>query len=454
MHQQPHRYPKPELLAPAGSYEKMLTAFRYGADAVYLAGQNFGLRASAANFSSDEMRAAIRYAHTHGKKVYVTVNIYAHQEDLEGLKTYLASLEELGPDGLLISDPGVFALARDYAPSLPRQISTQASVTNAAACQFWYDLGVRRIVLARELTLDEIRDLRQHLPRDLELECFVHGAMCMSYSGRCLLSNYLTARDANRGRCSQPCRWRYSLVPHGHEDQPLDIEEDPRGSYLMSSRDLCLLPRLPDLVDAGISSLKIEGRMKGAYYVAVVVKAYREALDAYWSSPENYRMNPEALQELSAMVHRPFSTGFYFNKPAEEAQIFAEATYMKEAVVLGIVQENSYTGAPVNEDDKLSDTASELAHLGPNATLCEQRNKLLLGDDVQVVSPHGPTRHFRVERITDLAGQALESTPHPTMTYVLYPPFPLEAHSFLRRMGDKDRDPDAQTREEGAPARA
>lgn len=410
---------KPEILAPAGSPEKLETALLFGADAVYLAGRQFGLRAFAANFSQDELLEAVKMAHARGKKVYVTVNIYAHQEDLSGLTEYFAFLNQSGADGILISDPGVFALACRYAPLVPKQISTQASVTNAAACRFWYDLGVRRVVLARELTLNEIKSIRENVPADLELEAFVHGAMCMSYSGRCLLSNYLTERDGNRGRCAQPCRWKYRISDINHPGQALDLEEDERGTYMLSSNDLCMIEYIPQLVQAGINSFKIEGRMKGAYYAAVVTKAYREALDRYYEDPENYTVDPQAFVELCSMVHRTYATGFYFSKPQKDAQIFSQATYVKEAVVLAVVKET----------------------LGDGRVLCEQRNKMSVGDHIQVVAPKGPTVALTVNQLTDLEGGELTATPHPQMEFYLHTTLNLSPGSFLRRLGDKDNDP-------------
>lgn len=413
--------PKPEILAPAGNFEKMQAAFRYGADAVYMAGQNFGLRAFAANFSRNEMSLAVRQARDLGRKVYVTTNIYAHQEDLHELPDYYAFLDDLRVDGVLISDPGLFRLAQKYAPHIPKQISTQASITNAEACKFWYDLGVRRVVLAREVTLAEIYSIREQIPVDLELEAFVHGAMCVSYSGRCLMSNYLAERDGNRGKCAQPCRWRYRVSDINHPEQSMEVEEDGRGTYLFSSNDLCLIEHIPELVDAGIDSFKIEGRMKGAYYAAIVTKTYREALDAYWQDPQHYQTAPEAMKELCSMVHRTYSTGFYFDKPKDHAQIFSEATYMKEAVVLAVVLEMRQDGS----------------------ALCEQRNKMFAGETVQVIRPVGPTLDFNVDKIQTPEGEILESTPHPMMQFVIYPPEPLAVGSFIRRLGDKDRDPDA-----------
>lgn len=407
------RQPKPEILAPAGSPEKLRAAFLYGADAVYLAGSQFGLRASATNFTQDEMAEAVVYAHERGKRVYVTANIYAHQEDLVALPAYLAFLDEIRVDGLLISDPGIFALAQRYAPHVPRQISTQASLTNAAACRFWYDLGVRRVVLARELTLAEIAAIRQEIPADLELEAFVHGAMCMAYSGRCLLSQHFVQRDGNRGRCAQPCRWQYELHEVGHPERRLALESDAHGSYLLSSKDLCLIEHLPELVAAGINSFKIEGRMKGAYYAALVTKTYREALDRYWADPANYQVDPRWLQELSSMVHRPFSTGFYFDKPRDDAQIHTGATSVSEAVVVAYV-----TASP--KDGWLA---------------CEQRNKLTVGEAFEIIRPIGQTLVGQVSALKSIEGEPLEATPHAQMPYLLKVPeeWTIPEGSYIRK---------------------
>lgn len=403
----------------------MRAAFLYGADAVYMAGAQFGLRASATNFTRPEMAEAVKEAHEQNKKVYITANIYAHQEDLKGFPDYLEFLDSIRVDGILISDPGLFALAERYAPHVPRQISTQASLTNAEACKFWYARGVRRVVLARELTLDEIRSIREAVPDDLEIEAFVHGAMCMAYSGRCMLSNHFLNRDGNRGRCAQPCRWQYQIHETGHPERDLILEEDERGSYLLSSRDLCLIDHIPELVAAGINSFKIEGRMKSAYYAAVVTKTYREALDRYWADPAHYIVSPQARIELQAMVHRPYATGFYFDRPQENAQIYAEATYLKEAVVLGVTTEAASEGW----------------------VLCAQRNKMVRGESIDIVRPQGEPLSLIVEELLDAERQPIESTPHAKMSFWLRVPATekIPAGSYLRRYGDKDRDPNSKT---------
>lgn len=414
---------KPELLAPAGSPEKLRAALLYGADAVYLAGEQFGLRAFAANFTREELAEAVTYTHGLGRKLYVTANIYAHQEDLADLPEYLRFLDSLRVDGILISDPGIFALAEEYAPNIPRQISTQASLTNASACRFWYDRGVRRVVLARELTLQEIRSIRDEVPEDLEIEAFVHGAMCMAYSGRCMLSQHFVQRDGNRGRCAQPCRWKYEIHEVGHPERSLELEEDSRGSYLLSSRDLCLIEHIPELVEAGINSFKIEGRIKGAYYAAAVTRVYRQALDAYFADPEAFCVQPEWMEELCAMVHRPFGTGFYFDRPQDNAQIASEATYVKEAVVLART-----TG--LQEKGWLP---------------CSQRNKFRVGEQVEILPPKGEILRLQVSALRTDAGEPIPSVPHAQMAFQLQVPaeWEIPVGSFIRKWGDKDQDPES-----------
>jgi putative protease len=413
---------KPELLLPAGDMEKLKAAFTFGADAVYLAGEYFGLRAEQTSFSKEEMKEAMAYAHSLGKKAYVTVNSLAHEDDLKGLDAYIAFLESIAVDAVIVSDPGILSRFRTLAPEIEIHISTQASTCNSASCKFWYDQGVKRIVLARELSLSEIRQIRANIPPDMELECFVHGAMCMAYSGRCLLSNVLTGRDANRGRCAQPCRWEWTLQTRGERDE-IHVEEDSEGAYFFNSRDLCLIDHIPELLDAGINSLKVEGRMKGAFYVATVAKNYRAALDSYLEDPEAYQMNPLWREELDQMVHRTYDTGFYFDKPQEDPKVDLERSYHKEATVCGRVLED-----------------------GPERIYCSQRNKLYVGDEVEIIRPQGPNLKLRISRLQDEEGEAIETTPHPKMGFFLFRgdlspddrSEPIPAGSFIRREGDKD----------------
>ena len=407
-----------ELLAPAGNPEKLRLAIQYGADAVYLAGLDFGLRAYGGNFTPDELAAAIIYAREHQVKTYLALNILAHPGDLAGLRQFVRDLPDPGPDAAIVSDPGVFAILREERPEIRLHISTQASVTNDRTCCFWHDQGASRIVLARELTLAEIRRIRENIPPELELEGFVHGAMCMAYSGRCLLANFLSGRDSNRGQCSQPCRWRYHLVDENQPDRPLTVTADDRGSYFFSSRDLCLIEHIPELIAAGLNSLKIEGRGKSAFYAATTVKAYREALDRYAADPAGYAADPVWLDDLRKTVHREFDTGFYFTEPQRDPKIFLSDTSQREAAVVGIIK-------------------AWLPESG--LALVEQRNKIQEGETVELVRPRGRHVDIRIAGLLDLERKPIASTPHPLMLYYLPLPEAAAPGSFLRRLGDKDR---------------
>jgi len=408
---------KVELLSPAGDLEKLKMAVLYGADAVYMAGKQFGLRAFSANFDMDELKTGIEYAHHHHVKAYITMNILAHPDDFTGMKDYILLLRSYGADAVIVSDPGVFSLVRETAPGMEIHISTQASVTNAKACLFWHRAGAKRIVLARELTLPEIIEIRKEIPDSLELEVFIHGAMCVSYSGRCLLSNHFTGRDGNRGKCAQPCRWKYYVTEENREGRPLEIAQDERGTYLFNSKDMCMIDHIPELMEAGIHSFKIEGRIKGAFYVATATKAYREAIDLYERDPLGFAVDPEWRSDLEKTVHRAFDTGFFFDRPMDQAKIFSGTTYMREATVVGIV--------------KAYDAATKRA-------LIEQRNKIFEGDRLEVVSPRG--RHFDIvaQDLLDEENQPIPSTPHPKMMFSMPMRVPVEPESFLRRLGDKD----------------
>ncbi|WP_297967885.1 peptidase U32 family protein, partial [uncultured Anaerovibrio sp.] len=326
---------KPELLAPAGNMEKLKMALIYGADAVYLGGKAFGLRAFGGNFDDNELKAAVEFAHGLGRKVYVTVNIFPHNSDMEKLPEYLAYLNEIGVDAMLIADLGVFTLARRYAPDTEIHISTQANNTNWVTVNTWADMGASRVVLAREMSLGEIRTIREKC--QVELEMFVHGAMCISYSGRCLMSNYMTGRDANRGSCAQACRWRYALVEEKRPGQYFPIEEDDRGTYFFNSKDMCLLPHIGDVINSGVDSLKIEGRMKSVHYAASIVKAYREAIDSYCADPGHFQLKQEWLDELGKVSHRQYTTGFYYNKPSADDQIYGTTSYEQTSDFVGLV---------------------------------------------------------------------------------------------------------------------
>ena len=385
---------KPELLAPAGNMEKCKIALRYGADAVYLGGKMFGLRAFANNFSIEEIAEAAAYAHGLGKKVYVTVNIFAHNEDLARLPDYLLELQQAGVDALLISDLGVWNVARHTVPEMPLHVSTQANTSNWAAVQAWKALGAERVVLARELSLEEIREIGART--DVELEAFVHGAMCISYSGRCLLSNYFTGRDANKGACTHPCRWKYSVVEEKRPGEYLPVYENERGTYIFNSKDLCMIEHIPDLIDAGIDSYKIEGRMKTALYVATVARTYRKAIDDYLESPEKYEANmPWYLEQIKSCTYRQFTTGFFYGKPSEETQIYDNNTYEKGYTYLGIV------GAP-NEKGLYR---------------MEQRNKFSVGEQIEIMKPNGDNVLATVLALVDEDGNEMESCPHPQQVF-------------------------------------
>lgn len=403
---------RPELLIPASSLEVLKIAVMYGADAVYIGGEAFGLRAKAKNFSMDEIREGIAFAHEHNVKVYITANILAHNDDLEGVRTYFEELKEIGPDALIIADPGVFEIAKEVCPDIERHISTQANNTNYATYNFWHALGAKRVVSARELSMAEIKEIRAHIPDDLEIETFIHGAMCISYSGRCLLSNYFTGRDANQGACTHPCRWKYSIVEETRPNEYMPVYENERGTYIFNSKDLCMIEHIPDLFDAGIDSFKIEGRMKTALYVATVARTYRKAIDDYMESPELYEAHmPWYLDQISNCTYRQFTTGFFYGKPSEEAQIYDNNTYLKEYTYLGIVGD-------ANEEGLYR---------------IEQRNKFSVGEEIEVMKPDGQNLTVTVKRIVDEEGNEMESAPHPKQVLYIDLGQPLELYDILRR---------------------
>ena len=387
----------PELLIPASSLEVLKTAVMFGADAVYIGGEAFGLRAKAKNFSMEEIREGIAFAHAHDVKVYITANILAHNGDLSGVRAYFEELKEIRPDALIISDPGVFMIAREVCPEIDIHISTQANNTNYGTYQFWHQLGARRVVTARELSMAELKEIREKAPADLEMETFIHGAMCISYSGRCLLSNYFTGRDANQGACTHPCRWKYAIVEETRPGEYMPVYENERGTYIFNSKDLCMIEHIPELIDSGIDSFKIEGRMKTALYVATVARTYRKAIDDYLESPELYRENMDwYLDQISNCTYRQFTTGFFFGKPDESAQIYDNNTYVKEYTYLGIIGEC---------------TADGLYRI-------EQRNKFSVGEQIEIMKPDGRNIPVVVRRIVDEEGQEMQSAPHPKQ--VLY----------------------------------
>ena len=391
---------KPELLIPAGSLEVLKTAVNFGADAVYIGGEAFGLRAKAKNFDPEEMAEGISYARKRGVKVYVTANILAHNDDLEDASDYFLQLKNLktkdgepaAPDALIISDPGLFMIAKRVCPEMELHISTQANSTNYETWLFWWNLGAKRVVSARELSLKEIRRIREHIPSDMEIESFVHGAMCISYSGRCLLSNYFTGRDANQGACTHPCRWKYAVMEESRPGEYMPVYENERGTFIFNSKDLCMLEHIPDLLAAGVDSFKIEGRMKTALYVATVARTYRKAIDDCLESEEKYRANIEWYkEEIAKCTYRQFTTGFYYGKPNDDAQIYDSNTYQSDAVYLGIVYEK-------NENGQIR---------------TEQRNKFCKGDMIEIMKPDGRNVAAKVLQIKNGDGEEMESAPHP-----------------------------------------
>lgn len=383
---------KPELLIPAGSLEVLKVAVLYGADAVYIGGDMYGLRAKAKNFSNEDMKEGIEFAHSHGKKVYVTANITAHNGDLTGIRKYFEELKTICPDALIISDPGVFSLAQEICPEIDIHISTQSNNVNYETYRFWKRLGATRVVSARELSIKEIKDIRANIPDDLEIETFIHGAMCISYSGRCLLSNYFTGRDANRGACTHPCRWKYYIMEEQRPGEYLPVEENERGTYIFNSKDLCMIEHIPDLFDAGIDSFKIEGRMKTALYVANVARIYRQAIDDYIADPAVYLEKiPYYKSEIEKGTYRQFTTGFFYNKPTHETQIYDCNTYVKNYIYLGMINGSGNDGM----------------------YYFEQKNKFSVGDVIEIMKPSGDVIKATVNRMTDEEGNDIESCPHP-----------------------------------------
>ena len=401
---------KPELLAPAGNMEKLKMALLYGADAVYLGGKAFGLRAFGGNFTNEELQEAVDFAHKLGKKIYVTVNIFPHNSDIAKLPAYLTFLNEIKVDAILVADLGVFTLAKEYAPDVELHISTQANNTNWAAVNAWAELGASRVVLAREMSLEEIKEIREKC--SVELEMFVHGAMCISYSGRCLMSNYLTGRDANRGSCAQPCRWNYALVEEKRPGQYFPVLEDERGTYIFNSKDMCLLPYLPDVIAGGVDSLKIEGRMKSVHYAASVVKAYREAIDSYFAAPEQFEVKKEWVEELDKVSHRAYTTGFYYGRPTEKDQIYGTSSY---------TQTSDFVGLVLDYDEKTG-----------FATV-EQRNNMKVGQEIEIFQPHLAGYRQILQEMYNDEGEAIQVAPHPQQIVKIRMDKPVEPYGILRR---------------------
>ena len=409
-----------ELLVPASSLEVLKIAVIFGADAVYIGGEAFGLRAKAKNFTLEEMAEGIAFAHEHNVKVYVTANILAHNYDLEGVRKYFEELRDMKPDrpdGLIIADPAIFMIAKEVCPQIERHISTQANNTNYGTFKFWYEMGAKRVVTARELSLREIKEIRENIPEDMDIETFIHGAMCISYSGRCLLSNYFTGRDANKGACTHPCRWKYSVMEEKRPGEYFPVYENERGTYIFNSKDLCMIEHIPDLIDAGIDSYKIEGRMKTALYVATVARTYRKAINDYLESPEKYKENmPWYLDQISNCTYRQFTTGFFYGKPSEETQIYDNNTYEKGYTYLGIV-------GPANEEGLYR---------------IEQRNKFSVGETIEVMKPNGENIEVVVKRLVDEKGQEMESCPHPQQVFYVDLGIEVDEYDILRRQ-EEDR---------------
>lgn len=404
-------YRKPELLIPASCLEVLKVAVMFGADAVYIGGEAFGLRAKAKNFPPEDMRQGVLFAHEHGVKVYVTANILAHNADLDGVRTYFKELKQMNIDAVIISDPAVFTIAKEELPETDIHISTQANNTNYGTFRFWYGLGAKRVVTARELSLEEIKEIRSEIPDDMEIETFIHGAMCISYSGRCLLSSFMAGRDANRGACTHPCRWKYAVMEESRPGEYMPVYENERGTYIFNSKDLCMIEHIPEMIDAGIDSFKIEGRMKTALYVATVARTYRKAIDDYLEDPKKYEANmPWYRDQISNCTYRQFTTGFYFGKPGDESQIYDSNTYIKEYTYLGII-----------------------GGIKDGMYRIEQRNKFSVGETVEIMKPDGQNVEVTVEKIIDEDGQEQESAPHPKQ--VLYVALSGEAsvYDILRR---------------------
>lgn len=402
---------KPELLAPGGSLEKLKTAIDYGADAVYIGGDAFSLRVAAENFSIEDMKAGLKYAHDRGKKVYLTANIIPHNSDIAQFEEFISEIRPLGFDAVLIADLGMFEMMRELAPEIPIHVSTQANNTNYKTALMWYKLGAQRVVLGREMSFKEIAEFHEHIPKELELEAFIHGAMCISYSGRCLLSNYMTGRDSNMGACAHPCRWNYSLVEEKRPGEYFKVEENERGTFIFNSKDLCTIEHIPELVKSGITSLKIEGRVKTAFYVATVVGAYRREIDRYFEDPENYVFNGEELTELCKVSHRPYTTGFYFGRPGADAQVYETSSYIRDYELVGIV--------------KAYDEASKRITI-------TQRNRFFEGDEIEIMQPGKPFITITAKNMEDERGERITVAPHPEQIVTMDVSEPVAEGAMMR----------------------
>ncbi|MBQ5917712.1 MAG: U32 family peptidase [Lachnospiraceae bacterium] len=404
-------YSRPELLIPASSLEVLKVAVMFGADAVYIGGEAFGLRANAKNFSKEDMIEGIDFAHKHGVKVFVTANILAHNSDLEGVREYMEELKEIKPDALIIADPAIFTIAKEVCPEIEVHISTQANNTNYGTFRFWHSLGAKRVVTARELSLAEIKQIRDNIPEDLEIETFIHGAMCISYSGRCLLSSFMAGRDANKGACTHPCRWKYAVMEESRPGEYMPIYENERGTYIFNSKDLCMIEHIPEMMESGIDSFKVEGRMKTALYVATVARTYRMAIDDYKKSPDYYRERiPFYKSEIAKCTYRQYTTGFFFGKPDENTQIYDSNTYVKEYTYLGLIEGKNENGYKIT-----------------------QRNKFVVGEMIEVMKPNGENIQVEVKGIYTEDGESRESAPHPKEVLYVDLGIELEEFDILRR---------------------
>lgn len=410
---------KPELLAPGGSLEKLKTAIDYGADAVYIGGDAFSLRVAAENFSYDEMIEGIEYAHKRGKKVYLTANIIAHNRDIPKFREFVADVRDMGFDAVLIADLGLFGIIREIAPELPVHVSTQANNTNYMTAKMWHKMGAERVVLGREMSFKDIAEFKENIPDDLELEAFVHGAMCISYSGRCLLSNYMTGRNSNLGACAHPCRWNYSLVEEKRPGEYFDVFENERGTFIFNSKDLCTIEHIPQIIESGIASLKIEGRVKTAFYVATVVGAYRREIDRYCADPENYKFNPAELEELKKVSHRPYTTGFYFGKPDSNAQVYETSSYIRDYELVGIV-------TAYDEKEKRLEVT--------------QRNRFFCGDEIEILQPMKPFLPLKVENLRNDKGEVIDVAPHAEQVVTMDCDVPIQVGAMLRKKKSNAQD--------------
>lgn len=406
---------KLELLAPAGDLQKLKIAIHYGADAVYIGGQIFGLRAKAKNFSYEQMKEGVEFAHARGKKVYLVLNIIPHNEELKHLESYLTSVKDIGFDALILSDPGTLMYVRQYLPDIEVHLSTQANNTNFMSANFWHQQGIARVILARELSFDEIKEIKDNTPDSLELEAFIHGAMCISYSGRCLLSNYMNQRDANRGACSHPCRWKYHLVEEQRPGEYMPVVEDESGTYFFNSKDLCMIDKIPELINSGLDSLKIEGRMKSVYYAANIVRVYREAIDRYYADPENYAYDPSWLTEIKKASHREFTHGFYVEKPSEDDQLYTSASYVRAYDFVGLVLDY--------------DPETRLATV-------EQRNRIFVGDEVEVISPEYKGFTQVIKEMYNDKGESIDVAPHAQQIIKMLMDEPVATNDIIRKRKD------------------